>query len=347
MSPVPRAAPPRSAVVILTGGLLATTLSGCSLFGVGESEAAHAAATEYVNLIATADAADLETLWQTTSTEEPAVLRTAGQVLAGATERIEVLDVAEAESVEGRVDVPYESDLDGAEARQVTFTYQLAGTEREGTVLLAPHENRPLDDADTWTVLVPLLGTVTVPPVPLGAIVMDTQVGGVDAEVGDDYSATELQLYPAVYDVQQTADPYLSSATDQLTVLAGQSLELPALEVAGTEETAAELTDDLLATIEGCADRSVPCSSPVADWIQSQGIDNLWMTGWSLEVTAAPEVTLTGNQAAFSGGTILMTFSNGTEQEIDLEGNTAWIVDNQSWTPRVLRHEITLTGAAR
>lgn len=347
MSPVPRSAPPRSAVAILTGGLLATTLSGCSLFGVDESEAAHAAAAEYVNLIATADAADLETLWQSTSTEDPAILRTAGQILAGAAERIEVLDVAEAESVEGRVDVPYESDLDGTEAHQVAITYQLAGTEREGTVVLAPHENRPLDDADTWTVLVPLFGTVTVPPVSLGAIVMDTQVGGVDAEVGDDYSAAELQLYPAVYDVQQTADPYLTSATAQMTVLAGQSLELPALEVAGTQETAAELTDDLLATIEGCADGAVPCSSPVRDWIMSQGIDDFWTAGWSLEVTTAPEVTLTGNQAAFSGGAILLTRSNGTEQEVDLEGNTAWVMDNQSWTPRVLRHEITLAGAAR
>ncbi|WP_147919152.1 hypothetical protein [Ruania zhangjianzhongii] len=341
---MPYPGPPRSAVVILTGGLLATALTGCSLLGVGEAEAAREAAAEHVNLVATG--ADPEALWRTTATEEPAQLRTASRMLAGASERIEVLDVGEAEPLDGRADVPFHSDLDGSEARQVSVTYRLAGTEYDATVVLAPHENRPLNEAESWAVLVPLTGAVTVPPVSFGSIVMDTYVAGVNAQIGDDYSAGMLPLYPAAYEIEQRADPYLASGTEELTVLAGQTVELVNLPAQGTDEAAAELTDELAPTIEGCADRSVPCSDSVRSWIEGQGID-FWATGWSLEVTTTPELTLDGNQAQFTGGTLMLTRPDGMEQELDLAGTVPWVMDNQSWTPRVLGQEIAVSGAAR
>ncbi|HIZ37431.1 MAG TPA: hypothetical protein H9815_16770 [Candidatus Ruania gallistercoris] len=49
----------------------------------------------------------------------------------------------------------------------------------------------------------------------------------------------------------------------------------------------------------------------------------------------------------FEGGVILLTGPGGMEDEFDLEGTARWAMDNQSWKPTILRHDITLTGASR
>ena len=345
--PVTRSAPPRSAVTIFVSGLLATAATGCSMVGVGvgvgEGDAAREAAEEHLNLIATGD--DPEALWRSAITESPAQLRAAGHMLAGASERIEVLEVGEAEPLDSHPQVPYNSDLDSGEARQVAVSYRLAGTDHDATVVLAPHEDRPLDEAQSWAVLTPLAGAVTLTPAGLGSIVLDTYVSGLDAQIGDDYSAGSLLLYPGLYEVEQRADPYLASAAEELSIVAAETIELPELTPEGTAESVSELSDDLVATLERCTDRAQLCSRAVDDWVEVQGVDP-W-GDWSLEVATPPELTLQGTEVQFEGGVILLTGPDGMEDEFDLEGTARWAMDNQSWTPTILRHDITLTGPIR
>src|SRR5699024_10441136 len=114
------------------GAALLVALTSCTSFGTGDQDAARAAAEEHAHLVAAGD--DLETLWATTLTAEPALARDAGRMLGEASERIEVLHLSEAEPADVVLDGLYEADLDLQEARQVTVRYRLAGTEHESTV---------------------------------------------------------------------------------------------------------------------------------------------------------------------------------------------------------------------
>ena len=64
-------------------------------------------------------------------------------------------------------------------------------------------------------------------------------------------------------------------------------------------------------------------------------------------MTTPPELTLQGTEVQFEGGVIRLADPDGFEDEFDLEGTARWAMDNQSWTPTILRHDITLTGAIR
>lgn len=338
-----RSARPRSAVILFVGGLLATAVTGCSIVGAGEGDAARAAAEEHLNLIAAGD--DPEALWRSAVTESPAQLRAAGDMLAGANERIEVLEVGEAEPLDSSPRVPFNSDLDSSQARQVAVSYRLAGTDHDATVVLAPHESQPRDEAQSWAVLTPLTGAVTLTPAGLGSIVLDTYVAGIDTQVGDDYSAGSLLLYPGLYEVEQRADPYLASATEELSIIAAETIELPELPPEGTAETVSELSDDLVTTLQRCSDRTELCSRSVDEWVESQGVDP-W-GDWSLEVVTPPELTLQQAEVQFEGGVIRLADPDGFEDEFELEGTAHWAMDNQSWTPTILRHDIALTGEIR
>ena len=128
----------RALVATSTGAALLVALTSCTSFATGDQDAARAAAEEHAHLVAAGD--DLEALWATTLTAEPALVRDAGRMLAEASERIEVLHLSEAGPAEVVLDRLFEADLDLQEARQVTVRYRLAGTEHESTVALAPRE---------------------------------------------------------------------------------------------------------------------------------------------------------------------------------------------------------------
>ena len=129
----------------LTAGGLLAALAACTSEEPAEP-AAREVAQSYVRLIATGSGTELEQLWQATASDRSADIRRAGRILAEAEQRIEVIEVGEAEPVDGSVDVPFDSDLDSGNARQVTVSYQLAGTSYDGRIVLAPHEDLPLED---------------------------------------------------------------------------------------------------------------------------------------------------------------------------------------------------------
>lgn len=320
-------------------------MSACSPSGADEADAVHQAAADHARLVATADNDDLQALWRTTLTNEPAQLRDAGRMLAGATERIQVLDVGEAQPAEEGAEQPSESDLDTEEARQVSISYQLAGTEHEGTVILAPHEGAPLDEPSSWVVVTPLLGSMTVPAVGFGAVVPDTYLGGVHAQIGDDYSGQGLLLYPAVYSVQQRADPYFTSSPADLIIAAGQAAQIPQLDIVGSEETVAILTDQLVHSLETCVTAPGECSASTYDLVESHGVEP-YPYDWSMEVTTVPELTMQGSEVAFSGGTLVLRGPGGSETEIAFEGTSPWTLGNQSWTPTLLGYAMDIREAA-
>ena len=105
----------RALVGISTGAAQLVTLTSCTSFGTGDQDAARAAAEEHAHLVAAGD--DLETLWATTLTAEPALVRDAGRMLGEASERIEVLHLSEAEPADMVLDGLYEADVDLQEAR--------------------------------------------------------------------------------------------------------------------------------------------------------------------------------------------------------------------------------------
>src|SRR5699024_9903940 len=55
-------------------------------------------------------------------------------------------------------------------------------------------EVAPGDEPGSWVVVTPLLGAMTVPPVGFAAVVLDTYIGEVYAQVGDNHSEQELLL---------------------------------------------------------------------------------------------------------------------------------------------------------
>ncbi len=323
---------------------LLTALTGCSVLGGGEGDAAREAAQTYVDLVAAGD--DPQALWAMTLTEDPASVRDAGRMLAGASERIEVLSVGEAGPAQTPLPALYESDLDTEEARQVLVSYRLAGAEHEATVLLAPHENQPSDEPGSWVVVDPLLGGMTVPPVAFGAAVPATYVGGVHAQVGDDHSEQSLPLYPAVYAVQERADPYLSSTPVELAVVAGPATTAPEMTLAGTEETAAALTADLVDSLQRCHADAVACAHTADPLVEARGIDPL-LEEWSFEVTTPPELTLEGTQAEFTGGVLVVHGPGGEQSEVPFEGTVPWSFDPTTWTPIVLGYEMEIREVER
>src|SRR5690606_3097033 len=116
-------------------------------------------------------------------------------------------------------------DVSGTFTRvvQVEVTYRLDGKESTGTVLLGLLEDEPARTASSWVVVGPLVGTIgLVRPAFTTAIVPDVYISGIRAVLEG-----EQPLYPAVYEIERTADPYLTSEPASIPVVAGTTASLP------------------------------------------------------------------------------------------------------------------------
>lgn len=307
----------------LTAGLLLAVLAACNQ--EPEEPGARAAAQQYVDLIAAGSEEDLEQLWRTTASDQSAQLRRAGRVLAGAADRVEVVEVGAAEDVEESVQVPTESDLDWAQALQVPVTYQLAGNTYDGQVVLAPHQGLPLEDPATWAVVDPLVAAVG-PGTPDDQT-MDVYIAGVHMQPAVVRADDPALLYPGVYEWERRADPYLESETGSLVALPGESVALTPLPVRGTDETATALTELFSEQFQQCVDGG-GCGSSLDRLLRRNGAESVEGTGWRAELITPPQVSLTGDhQAELTGGVLRVHLDDGSAAEVTFAGTATWAVD--------------------
>ncbi|WP_144720320.1 hypothetical protein [Agrococcus jejuensis] len=323
------------AAALAVGAVATTTLAACT----PDASGAGALAQRYVDLIASADADDLEALWMA-SGAEPAIGRAAGQLLLDATERIEVLEVgdpspaATSTSADG-----VGSDVEGWEAVQVPVRYALAGTEHDGVVVLAPLEDAPRGLERSWRVVAPLMGELQVPATGIAGLTPDVFVGGTRLEIDSAYAGASIPLFPGVYDVDRRAEPYLAAETSAVTVVAGASAALPDLPLEPTDETATVLqtsSDELFAR---CAQELIECPFDIGDLASDLGLPYPWQA----EVTSAPTITL-GDRFTLTieGGALLVQGDDGPVT-LTFSGSGPWFIDNQSWRPYLPYTDLALT----
>lgn len=313
----------------------AATLTACA----SDASGAVALAQRYVDLVATADADDLESLWSA-SAADPTVARAAGQLLLEATERIEVLEVGEASPADAMTSAyGIGSDVEGWEAVQVPVQYALGGEEHDGVVVLAPLEDAPRGLESSWRVVGPLMGELQVAATGLAGITPDVFVADTRLELDSAYAGAVVPLYPGVYDVQLRGEPYLESDVAALTVVAGAAAPLPSLPLGATEETATALqasSDDRFAR---CAEEQIECPFDISDLAQALDVPYPWRA----EVTTAPTVTLgEGTSLTLEGGTLLVQGLDGP-LTLTFSGTGPWFIDNQTWQPYLPYTDLDLT----
>ncbi|MFC7431842.1 MULTISPECIES: hypothetical protein [unclassified Agrococcus] len=326
----------RSSIVaaIAVSAASTATLVACA----PDVSGAAALAERYADLVATADADDLETLWSL-SAAEPVVGRTAGQLLLEATERIEVLEVGEASEAESTTADAVGSDVVAWEAVQVPVRYALAGEEHTGTVVVAPLEDAPRGLESSWRVVAPLMGEAQMAATGLAGLGPDVFVGDTHLELDTAYTGAAVPLFPGVYDVQLRGDPYLASEVGSLTVRAGAATPLPALPLLPTDETASVLqasSDDLFAR---CALDVIECPFAMGDLALELEVPYPWQA----QLTAAPVVTLgDGATLTLEGGELLVQGADGPFT-LTFSGTAPWSIDNQSWRPYLSSTDVELT----
>lgn len=327
----------RSALVaaVAVGAASAATLVACA----SDASGATALAERYADLVATAGADDLETLWSL-SAAEPVAARTAGQLLLDATERIEVLEIGDASPADASTSADAVwSDVEGGEAVEVPVRYALAGEEHTGIVVLAPFEDAPRGLESSWRVVAPLMGEVQMPATGLAGIRPDVFVADTHLELDAAFAGATVPLFPGVYDVQLRGEPYLASEVASLTVRAGAATPLPDLPLVATDETATVLqasSDDLFSR---CALDVIECPFAMGDLASDLGVPYPWQA----QLTAAPVVTLgDGATLTLDGGALLVQGADGPFT-LTFSGTAPWSIDNQSWRPYLSSTAIELT----
>lgn len=325
----------RAAGTALMVALLSGLVPGCSLSAARSDEAASEAARTYVDLIATGDSSDLEALWRTTASEDPGAMRIAGDLLAGATERIEVLEVGAASEATG-VDTPsvaLESWLTN-EARQVPVRYRLAGEEHDALVVLAPRDDAFTAEAADWVVVGPLVGTIGFAPT-IAEVPMDLYLSGTRL-----VSREEQVTYPAVYAVEERGDPYFATVEPAtVTVTAGAVAPAPEIRVQGTAATAEALAVNLQERFEVCGNSDGFCA--VRELMEPRGID-VYEPDWYLGLLTEPTISMDGNNTiTMTGGVFAYRDADGVEVQVPFGGSGYWALDRQDWVPVLV--ELTLT----
>lgn len=321
-----RATTAAAGLLLLIGGLTA-----CS----GGETAAQEAAQTYVDLIATGGD-ELDALARMTVSDRPDQVEAAALMLAGATERIEVLDVSEVhDAADGSIAyVPPQAGLDTGSAVAATVRYRLDGTEHASDLVLAPYADVDRDEVDAWAVVVPLMGELQ-----LNAADGDTRVpldqylAGIQVTFPYPNSMLRAPLYPGVYQLSRRADQYLTSPTEQVTIVSGEEVEPPPAQVEGTDEVAPLVADDLAAQLDACPNPQ--CPDQLESLLAAYGVDSVRAGDYTLEVTTEPSVQLAGRTAQFTGGELRLDLRDGPESisHIPFAGSGSWYVDRLSGRP--------------
>ncbi|MDO9456799.1 hypothetical protein [Nocardioides sp.] len=289
---------PRVVVTVAVAALVAGAVTAVVVRRGEPGDASREAATAYVDLVASADSDDLPRLWSMAVTEDPAALRTAGDLLLAAEERVEVVSVGDVETAPD-VDVPFRVQLD--DFRQVEVTYRLDGEERLWPVRLGRLTGSDGDEVDDWRV-VGDIGSIDWAAIP-SAIPTDYYVGGsrlVRRPLAGGSDSQVQPLYPAVYRTQTRLGIFYSSQEERVAVLAGDPVGPPQLRLAPTTTTETKVRQQVLADLESCR---VPgrFTCPVDALVESRGVDS-YGRGWWLGLTQVPTTTVDGDTVVLEGG---------------------------------------------
>lgn len=310
------------------------------------NDAARGAARSYADLVATVDEDDLGRLWSLTATESPGALRTAGEVLVGAEERIEVLDVGEPKESEP-VDVPYPASFE--RFVQVFVRYRLDGEEHEWPVGLGLLNGEDGADESDWRVVLPLMSEIGWGQPGFADVVRDVYVSDVrqvrrPLVLGGD--ETVQPLYPAVYRTQSRLDPWFASRTELVTVVAGTTSLPPDYRLEPTERTQARIAGQLRDAFGDCGTRDLYHDCPVDELVEERGVDS-YRRGWWLGFVTEPRIRVDHDNLTFTGGTFRYRDRRGVAHTMDVRGTCAYFIDNQSWRPVLASYECEAREVAR
>lgn len=309
-------------------------------------DAAREAARAYVDLIATGDAGDLERLWELTVSESPGALRTAGEVLADAEERIEVLSVGEPKE-SAPIDVPHEVDFD--RFVQVFVRYRLDGEDHERPVGLGRIEGEDGADVSDWRVALPLTSEIGWSQPGFADVARDVFVSGVRQVrrpllLSSDETAQPL--YPAVYRTQSRLDPWFASRTELVTVVAGVTSLPPDYRLDPTTKTQERIRGQVVEAFADCGTDDLSLDCPVDELVEGFGVDT-YRPGWWLGFTEDPEIRVDHADVTISGGVFRYRERGGDVREVRFRGTCSYFIDNQSWTPVLAAYECRAQEVAR
>ncbi|WP_460810462.1 hypothetical protein [Microlunatus endophyticus] len=330
----------RAAVTVLFCALVGTLLAGCDT----KSSAARSAARTYLDSIASASKPALAKLAQLTATNNPAALRTAGDLLAGATRRITIIDVDAPAPASAPKDIadPVVVENTFADFTKVGVRYRLAGKIYQGSVVLAHPQAQVARDPANWRVVMPLTGSIAWPQpgfldITTADIYLDgTRIVRTPANNSDDDDATVQPLYPAVYKVQQRLDPYYASAVTSVAVTA-RSVAPPKQPLLPTSTTRTVLTKQVWAQFAAC-DTADPVYCPVYALVAHNN-PGAGGQGWWLGLTKKPRLKLSNDgKITLSSGTFRYRDHTGTH-EMDFDASGTWGLDSDSWKPSVFEIE--------
>lgn len=308
-------------------------------------DAARSAAATYADLVATAEEDDLERLWSMTVAESPGALRTAAQLLLGAEERIEVIDVGEPKESEP-VDVPYPARFD--RFVQVFVTYRLDGEEHERPVGLGLLTGEDGAEESDWRVVLPLTSEIGWTQPGFADVAQDVYIGDVrqvrrPLVLGGDEDTQPL--YPAVYRTQSRLDPWFASEIELVTVVAGTTALPPDYRLDPTERTQTRIAGQLLAAFDDCGTEDIGLDCPVDDLVERHGV-NTYRPGWWLGFTTEPQIEVDHQGLTLSEGVFRFRTSRGV-RTARVDGTCPYLIDNQSWTPVLAGWECEIDGAVR
>jgi hypothetical protein len=323
-------------VVVVAGVVVVTRVVPAQ----ASDDAAREVVRRYATLVSTGDEEDLQDLWSMWVTESPGALRTAGELLAGAEQRVEVVSVGEArpgvpDGVE--LDVPYEVELDDMVSVLVRLRLDGADPEEwDEWVVVGRLDGTSGRDVGDWRVVEGGLSALVWPQGAFGDVEVDAYVsdvrqvrrprtlGGSDEDV--------QPLYPAVYPVQRRLDPWFASAVGSARVPSWGS-SLPALALEPTGRTVDRITRDVWARFALCGNLLDRFECPAADLGERAGADVY--ESWWRGLVRRPEVEVGDGLVTLTGGRMRVLTSDGP-QTIDFDGTGRYALDNQSWTPVII-----------
>jgi len=323
----------RAAVAVAVCAVVGTLTTGCET----KNSAAQAAARTYLRAVAGASKQDLVTLAELTATDDPGALRTAGDLLAGASSRIANVTVGSASSTTEPADiadtVPY--GLIYADFTRVDVGYRLAAKTYRGSVVLAHPKAEAGHDPASWRIVQPLTGSISWANVEAGSDVgVDVYLDGIrivrrlSTRMNTD-TDTVQPLYPAVYKVQQRLDPYYASAVDPITVTR-KDVPAPKQATLATATTRKLLTKQVWAQFARCETDYVRC--PVFDLVERRDPD-IDVSGWWVGLAKKPKLKFSNDgQVTLTAGRLRYRDPEGTH-ELDFDASGEWELDVVTMKP--------------
>src|SRR5690606_28563629 len=93
----------------------------------------------------------------------------------------------------------------------------------------------------------------------------DLLVSGIRLQVDRETESVVLPVYPAVYRVEQRMDPFLASAVEPLTVIAGTDVAFPELSLQATDATVQAATRSARGAFTECEASPWRCPSQITE----------------------------------------------------------------------------------